>query len=142
MLLYPKFHCYTQDAVGDFTVQIPDDSEEYASKCAPHYFCKNNSTIDWHIDTKDPITLDNWMKEYNLYCESEIVIGLIGTCFFIGFALMSPIIPTLSDKYGRKWFFVGPLVVNAFTLVVILSLPGNDIKYFYVIIAMWFLAGC
>lgn len=55
---------------------------------------------------------------------------------------MSPIIPTLSDKYGRKWFFVGALLVNALTFVVILSLPGKNINYYYVIIVMWFLSGC
>lgn len=82
------------------------------------------------------------MKEYKLYCADPSLISFIGTFFFIGFALMSPIIPTLSDKFGRKWFFAGSLFVNAFTFVVILFLPGGKIEYFYVIIAMWFLSGC
>jgi len=82
------------------------------------------------------------MKRYNLYCASGTTIGLIGTLFFCGFALMSPILPALSDKYGRKWFFIGALLVNALTFVVILSVPAGNDDYFYVIVAMWFVSGC
>ena len=121
---------------------IADPSEEYSQKCIPSYFCDNNSTIDWHIDTEADITLDNWMKSYKLYCSGSTFISLIGTFFFIGFAVMSPILPPLSDKYGRRNFFLAALLVNAGTFVGVLVVPGDNIDYFYVIIALWFLSGC
>jgi MFS family permease len=45
--------------------------------------------------------------------------------FFTGFAIFSPILPSLSDKYGRKWFFVGCLTINIIVFTIILLLPAG-----------------
>ena len=131
LMLYPKFHCLEKNDQGDF-VSIPDDSE----KCKPDYFCHNNDTIQWLIDTEDHLTLDNWMKQYQMYCANPQLISFIGTFFFLGFALASPIIPPMSDKYGRKWFFFGAMVVNNASMIACTLLPSGNIDYYYVIIAI------
>jgi MFS family permease len=71
--------------------------------------------------------------------------------FFTGFAIFSPILPALSDKYGRKWFFVGCLTINAIIFSVILLLPAginpaitqadeeSNRKYVIVLIVLWFI---
>jgi len=123
LLLYPKFDCYTADSSGQFTVPILDGSDEYTTHCIPSYFCKNPDSISWSIDQSSDITLHNWMTSYDMICTDPYVIGLFGSMFFTGMALCSPILPSLSDKYGRKWFFVGCLVVNAITFGIMLALP-------------------
>ena len=139
LMLYPKFHCLEKDAQGHF-VSIPDDSDF----CKPDYFCKeeNNATIIWQIATEDHVTLDNWMKQYHMYCLDPQLISFIGTFFFIGFAVTSPVIPPLSDKYGRKWFFFWSMVLNCLCMLATLVLPGGNIHYYYVIIGIQFLFGC
>ena len=66
------------------------------------------------------------MKQYKLYCADKSTIAAMGTLFFVGFAISAPIVPTLSDKYGRKWFFVASLILNALVYLTVLCLPGKD----------------
>ena len=42
----------------------------------------------------------------NLICVSSRTIGWIGSTYFVGWALGSPVIPILSDKWGRRWIVV------------------------------------
>jgi MFS family permease len=48
-----------------------------------------------------------------MLCESKQRVGFLGACFFIGVLVASTAIPIgiLSDWFGRKWIFVGTLVV-------------------------------
>ena len=41
----------------------------------------------------------------DLTCTHNNVIGLVGSMYFLGWALFSTVIPGLADKYGRKWPF-------------------------------------
>ena len=59
----------------------------------------------------------------------------------MSFSMFSLIIPKISDKVGRKWFFAGALLVASLINMTFLLLPGKDIKYFYIIIALWFISG-
>ena len=136
LLLYPKFNCLLKDSVGNFTIQA-DDSD----KCLPSYFCYHNETVQWSIDYEDQHSLDNWMKQYDLYCADPSLLSYIGTFWFFGFAIFSPIVPVLSDKYGRRKFLIGTFTIQASIFVVVLNLPGHKIEYYYIIIAMWFVSG-
>jgi MFS family permease len=48
-----------------------------------------------------------------MLCEPKQRIGFLGACFFIGVLVASTIIPVgyLSDVIGRKWLFIGSIVV-------------------------------
>jgi MFS family permease len=48
-----------------------------------------------------------------MLCESKARIGFLGACFFIGVLVASTVVPVglLADIYGRKWIFVGTLIV-------------------------------
>lgn len=52
------------------------------------------------------LTLDNWIRKFNLDCASESVIGSFGMLFFFGFSIGSLFVARLSDKYGRKKIFL------------------------------------
>jgi MFS family permease len=65
------------------------------------------------------------MQEYDMICDDPYIIGLFGTMFFAGFALFSPILPSLADKYGRRWFFTGCLVTNFVVFTTILVMPSG-----------------
>lgn len=94
------------------------------------------------------------MQEFDLMCVDPYIIGLFGTMFFAGFALFSPILPSLSDKYGRKWYFTGCLTINFFVFTTILVIPtginpartqaekDTNMKYVILLIALWFISGC
>jgi len=74
------------------------------------------------------------MHNENLICASEIRIGFVGSCFFIGMVLAFPFLRLL-DVYGRKRFFY---------LVVVFFLIGQagpaflnysiGFLYFYIIL--------
>ena len=48
----------------------------------------------------------NWVEQYDLTCADEQSLALIGTLFFAGFSTGAIILPTASDKYGRKPFTI------------------------------------
>ena len=116
---------------------IDSDSEH----CTPDYFCSNNSTIKWQRDDDNPRSLDNLMKEYKMDCESKLVISMFGMMFFTGYAIGNIILPTLSDKYGRKWFFVMTMFVSFFSYVTLLALPSDNHFCIYIIISLFFIGG-
>jgi MFS family permease len=52
-----------------------------------------------------PNTFHNWVdpEVLNLTCVDTKIIGLIGSAYFLGFAISSSIIPPISKQIGRKW---------------------------------------
>ena len=96
-LLYPKFEC---DG-------IEDGSDEYKKKCIPEYFCDSSHNITWHIIDDDKVSIDNWIKKYDMTCDSHYLISSFGMAMFAAWAVGSAFLPPISDKYGRKWFYVG-----------------------------------
>lgn len=51
---------------------------------------------------ESPISLNNWIQQFNLQCAPKNQFGLFGSSFFIGLVIGSFIVPRLSDLYGRK----------------------------------------
>lgn len=63
--------------------------------------------------------------------------------FFIGFGLGSVFLPTLSDRYGRKPFFVAAIACIAITFTALVLLPGGNEHYnmVYIFLTIWFING-
>jgi MFS family permease len=45
-------------------------------------------------------------------CKSDLTIGWIGSILFVGWAAGSVVLPRLADIYGRKWIFLGSMMLN------------------------------
>jgi len=118
-----------------------EGSDTYNALCKPAKFCDAKNNIAWRIDPSDEISLENWIVKYDLVCANPFLISLFGMMFFTGFTVGSLFIPNLSDKYGRKWFFVASILVQALTNVVIFMLPGQERRYVHMIIALMFVHG-
>ena len=60
-----------------------------------------------------PQSFNNWVspKKLDLTCVDNGTIGMIGSMYFVGFAISSGIIPPLSDKIGRKSIFMVSLIL-------------------------------
>ena len=58
----------------------------------------------------------NLIRRLGLECSSSSQIGLIGSMYFIGVIVGALVIPSLSDKYGRKLMI---LVSNAIHLIAV-----------------------
>lgn len=74
-------------------------------------------------------------------CKSEFTISLFGMMFFTGFAIGSLILPPISDKFGRKNYFVGCLIVALAAFIAMLLIIGHDEKYMYTYIVLMFIIG-
>jgi len=116
-----------------------------------HFTCKNADTGEWtpcskeHIcsnglqdDEYQPVTTDysyieNWQEQTHMLCESKQRIGFLGACFFIGVIFASTLVPVgyLSDILGRKWLFVGTLVVMITSLLGFLFATSLDQLYIF-----------
>lgn len=62
----------------------------------------------------------NWVEQYDLTCADEQKLALIGTLFFAGFSTGAIILPTASDKYGRKPFTIFGVSVTIASIVVMI----------------------
>ena len=87
------------------------------------------------------MSLENWILKFNMDCYSSLEISLPGMMFFTGFAISAPILSYCSDKYGRKIIYVISLYVVMSAMIVILLLPGDEKKYFYVLVSMFLMCG-
>ena len=56
----------------------------------------------------------------DLTCVEKEVIGLLGSAYFLGFAISSGITPSLADKYGRKKPYQSSLIVQTIAYFVII----------------------
>ena len=66
---------------------------------------------------------------------------MFGMMFFTGYAIGNLFLPNLSDKYGRKWLFVGNMVVSLISYIILLALPTQNYNCIYIIIAVFFIGG-
>ena len=69
------------------------------------------------MDTTDETSLDNWFTGLHLECVSKARIGLIGSCFFAGWALSAIFIPRMADIYGRKKIFLFSMALQLCTFL-------------------------
>jgi len=53
----------------------------------------------FEIDYTGNYKLHNWVESY---CEDKYRVGLIGSLFFLGYALSSILLAPISSKWGRK----------------------------------------
>ena len=57
-------------------------------------------------------SIHNWIEQLNLTCTPKLQVGLIGSSFFLGWAISCLIIPILADKHGRKKVFCISVILN------------------------------
>jgi MFS family permease len=60
------------------------------------------------------------VQQLNLLCKSDLTVGWIGSTIFLGWAIASIVLPRISDIYGRKYLFLGLMVLNFVVGVVLL----------------------
>lgn len=54
----------------------------------------------------DQESIDNFIITFDLYCDSELKIGLFGSMFLAGIVVGSITLTRLGDLYGRKPVFI------------------------------------
>ena len=66
-----------------------------------------------------------------MLCEPKKRIGFLGACFFIGVIISSTILPLgiLSDYFGRKWVFVGTILLILIAQIGFLEAKNLDELY-------------
>ena len=116
----------------------------YDTECIPEYFCLPENNIDWTVNYESDISLNNWIKKYAMYCDDYTLISAFGMAYYAGFTFGNLIIPPLSDKRGRKNWYLACQLVQTLSTLVIVCLPGTpEAKHYAVpiIVAMFFIHG-
>ena len=111
--------------------------------CDRKHICTDNVPKDeWRINYDSENSYHNWVDpdKLDLTCVDKNVIGLLGSAYFLGFAISSGITPNLADKYGRKTVFVPTVWVNILCFIIPMVLPAKH-DLVYVIIGMQFING-
>ena len=95
--------------------------------------CIDGKLIDksnWKVDYTNTRSLNNWMTEHKLYCESRFYIGLFGSMYFIG-EVFSGLLLKLSDHYGSV--FIIQIVALFQVVLTLLMNIVQDYHYYYVL---------
>jgi putative MFS transporter len=82
------------------------------------------------------MSLYNWVEKLNLTCRPEWQIGFIGSSLFIGTVVTTIFLPALSDRLGRKFFFMAGTTSN-FIVYTFLMINTN----YWIQCALLFVAG-
>mmetsp|Transcript_16487 Transcript_16487/g.27995 ORF Transcript_16487/g.27995 Transcript_16487/m.27995 type:complete len:250 (+) Transcript_16487:334-1083(+) len=109
--------------------------------CVPSYFCEEANGITYEVVEESQITLDNWIKKYDLICAKPIIISSFSMSYFVGFAVGSIFVPTLGDIYGRKKVFLINMLIAEATMIAIPFLPGGTEKQIIPLIALLLILG-
>lgn len=96
--LFPAYEC-----------QSKTSGEWYS--CQPKEFCGKDVEVRVNWDDED--SLHNWVEQLDLVCDSQKTIGMVGVYYFAGWCSLMLIVPSLSDKIGRKWIVFWGLTVQA-----------------------------
>ena len=100
--------------------------------CKPEEFCKDPTVLSFHPNMELHDSYINWISHYNLTCIDGAHIGMIGSCFFIGWILTLMFIPRLSDTNGRNKFIIVSNVIQtmAFFVVILRDRPELSMLLF------------
>jgi MFS family permease len=100
--------------------------------CTKEQICANNLRPDqYYADKSDSQYIDNWVEQADLLCQDKQAIGFIGFFYFFGVIIAVTICPVgyLSDKLGRKWVFIGSMVIEIISCYILLT--ANTINKLY-----------
>ena len=61
----------------------------------------SNGTHSISIDWEDSNSLNNWIVEFDLLCDSSVQVGMFGTAFFLGLLIAVVLFLRIGDLYGR-----------------------------------------
>lgn len=91
----------------------------------------------WRIDYQSPNSFRNWVDpdKLDLTCTDSSLIGLMGSAYFLGFAISSGIVPRISDIMGRKWPYISSLIFQtiAYLLIILSTNLYGTIAYYLMV---------
>ena len=73
--------------------------------CTQEYAC-NTPGVEFIPDPNSVDTMNNWVKQMDLYCTSKLQMGLLGSSFISGCFVGSFILARMADIYGRRPIFI------------------------------------
>lgn len=106
--LYPKFNCW--EVLPEGFKPIVDGTQEYKDKCNPNYFCHHDD-VKSEVVADDPLTLDNYMSEYDLICSSPSQRSIFMMMWALGYAIGCWLVPYFGDNFGRKKTFCASMTL-------------------------------
>lgn len=108
--LQPRYKCQLEPGVWTLGTAERPLEEEYCSAEQD-----NVCEIDW----SSPHSLNNFMTQFNFYCQPKWKIGMLGFSFLLGIILGCLTISRLGDVYGRKpIYLLGLLMHLAFSVCI------------------------
>ncbi|CDW81098.1 solute carrier family member 5 [Stylonychia lemnae] len=85
---YPEYECRFSNSMTEY------------QQCSREFVCNPNIT-DWRINFNSTHTLNNWIIDFDLHCEPQWKVGLLGFNLFFGILIGSLVINPLGDIWGR-----------------------------------------
>lgn len=89
--------------------------------CNVENICAGDPRItSWEVDYADSRSLENWVQKLDLMCEPDWKGALLGSISLFAMLISLPVLPPLSDKFGRKWFFIAGRFVECILYTVLM----------------------
>jgi MFS family permease len=78
--------------------------------------------VEYRVDWDSKFSLNNWVQSLDMICFSGTEIGMLGSLYFLGWAILVLVVPPLSDKYGRWKIAVFSMAVQVpITFILMIS---------------------
>ena len=120
-----------------YLCKINDDLNSIYHECEynKQLFCQNQNSITYKKDPSKSII--NFTYSFDLICDKENYIPLIGSVFFFGSILGCLVLSPLPDKFGRKRIF--QILLSISCIANILSLcTVNPTQLLFIIFLSWY----
>ena len=84
------------------------------TSCKIEDICSNSTgPVEWRIDPKNPEHMNNWIQKFNLICKPH-QLKWMTPVMALGVILSLVIVPSVSDKFGRKNVYNSSLIISLF----------------------------
>lgn len=92
----------------------------------------SNGEAVYRKSDDDYYSMDNWVESMDIECKNSFQVGLIGATAFTGMAIGSIIGALLSVRFGRKFIYIGGLLVTSVAMIIV----SFDPHYTIVVVAL------
>lgn len=114
------------------TTRIDHQGQNIWIPCSKHRICHSNGDsivirehgkAIYRKSKNDYYSLQNWVESMDMECKNSFQVGALGSIAFVGMAIGSLIGAPLSTKFGRKFIYIGGLVLTTAPLIVVAFTP-------------------
>ena len=78
--------------------------------------------------------MNNWVQKFDMLCESQARIGLLGSFYFVGMVIGLTFVPKISDIIGRRKPLMMTMLLSGLAQTGFICCTSIDLAFFFMLL--------